>query len=406
MVAHLWIDLQQVLWSGLLITHEVYMNSRERLLTSLSHREPDHVPLDIGGSDVTGIHRDAYKHLAHYFGLNEDAPICEIVQQVALPEETMLRKLEVDTRPVFPLSPDNWVLSIKPSGRYKTFMDEWGVEWAMPKENGLYFDMVSHPLAKFTQVSELSSYIIPDPTNPGRFKGLRESVEKIIADTQAAIIMMPPYGGLFESGFWLRGYKQFLQDLAGNPKMAEAILDITLQFRLAYWAKALEEVGDLVDVVVEYDDLGSNTSLLISPQMYRRYLKPRHKQLYGFIKSHSHAYMFLHSCGAIYPLIPDFIEAGVDILNPIQVSATHMGDGKKLKLEFGKDITFWGGGVNTQSILPMGTTQEIKEEVRRRIGDFSPGGGFVFAAVHNIQPDVPPENIVAMLEAWKEYGKY
>jgi len=382
------------------------MNSRERVLISLSHREPDHVPLDIGGSDVTGIHRDAYKSLARYFGLNENPPICEIVQQVALPEEALLQKLEVDTRPVFPNGPDNWEFTLKQSERYKTFVDEWGVEWAMPKGNGLYFDMIAHPMAKFTQVSDLLRYKVPDPSNLGRFKGLRKSAEKIIANTQAAIVIMPPYGGMFETGFWLRGYKQFLLDLGNNPKMAEAILDITLQFRLAYWSKVLEEVGDLVDVAVEYDDLGSNTSLLISPQMYRKYLKPRHKELFGFIKNHTHASMFLHSCGAIYPLISDFIEAGVDILNPIQVSATNMGDGKKLKQEFGNDITFWGGGVNTQSILPRGTTKEIKEEVRRRIGDFAPGGGYVFAAVHNIQPDVPPESIVAMLEAWKEYGKY
>jgi uroporphyrinogen decarboxylase len=211
---------------------------------------------------------------------------------------------------------------------------------------------------------------------------------------------------MFESGFWLRGYKQFLVDLGSYPKMAEAILDLTMNFRLAYWTTALGEVGDLVDVVVEYDDLGSNSSLLISPQMYRKYLKPRHKELFGFIKSRSHAALFLHSCGAIYPLIPDFIEAGIDILNPVQVSASHMNDGKKLKQEFGRDITFWGGGVNTQSILPRGTTKEVKEEVRRRIGEFAPGGGYVFAAVHNIQPDVPPENIIAMLEAWKEHGKY
>jgi uroporphyrinogen decarboxylase len=332
--------------------------------------------------------------------------ICEIVQQVALPEESILQKMGVDTRPVFPNGPDNWQLTLNHSERYQTFKDEWGIEWAMPKENGLYFDMIAHPMAKFTQVGDISRYKPPDPSNPGRFAGLREKLENVIAATQAAIVIMPPYGGIFESGFWLRGYKQFLLDLGGNPKIAEAILDMTLHFRLTYWEKALEAVGDLIDVVVEYDDLGSNTSLLISPQMYRKYLKPRHRELFGFIKSHSHAHMFLHSCGAIYPLIPDFIDTGVDILNPIQVSAANMGDGKKLKQEYGKDLTFWGGGVNTQSILPRGSVQDIKEEVRRRIGDLAPGGGYVFAAVHNIQPDVPPESIVAMLEAWKEYGEY
>jgi uroporphyrinogen decarboxylase len=382
------------------------MNGRERLLTSLLHREPDHVPLDIGGSDVTGIHRDAYKRLAGYLGFDDTVSICEEIQQVALPREDLLQKLDVDTRAVFPKGPDNWEPSYKLSDRYQSFIDEWGVEWEMPRNNGLYFDMVGHPLANISQAADVSKFVVPDAANPGRFKGLRESVERIAADSQAAIVMMPPYGGMFESGFWLRGYKQFFIDLGGDPTMVNAVLDLTLQFRLAYWAQALEEVGDLVDVVVEYDDMGTNTSTLISPKMYRRYIKPRHKELFGFIKSHSHARMFFHSCGAIYPIIPDFIEEGVDILNPVQVSATNMRDGKKLKQEFGKDITFWGGGVDTQSILPRGSTQEIKEEVRRRIEEFSPGGGYVFAAVHNIQPDVPTESIVAMLEAWKEFGQY
>lgn len=381
------------------------MNSRERMLCTLSHREPDHVPLDIGGSDVTGIHRDMYKRLAHYFGINENVPICEIVQQVALPEEALLQKLEVDTRPIFPNAPDNWELIFKQSGQYTTFVDEWGVEWEMPREGGLYFDMIAHPLADINNPGELSKFKMPNPINLGRFKGLRETAKKINA-AGFAIMVMPPYGGVFESGFWLRGYKQFFLDLGGNPKMVEAILDMTLEFRLAYWAKLLEEIGDLVDVVVEYDDLGHTTNTLISPQMYRRYIKPRHKLLWGFIKSHSHAKIFLHSCGAISRLIPDFIEVGLDILNPIQLNAANMDDTKQLKQEFGEALTFWGGGVDTQKILPRGTPQEVKEEVRRRIDDFAPGGGYVFAAVHNIQPDVPPENIIAMVEAWKEYGKY
>lgn len=382
------------------------MNSRERVLCSLSHKEPDHVPLDIGGSDVTGIHRDAYKNLARYLKLNEDVPICEIFQQVALPEETLLQKMEVDVRPIFPNNPDNWEPNYKDSGRNNQIIDEWGVEWAMPKEGGLYFDMISHPLSNCMGVSDLAKYKRPDGANAGRFKGLRENRENISTCTNAAITMLPIYGGIFESAFWLRGFKQFYLDLGSNPDLVNAILDMTLQFRLEYWGKALEELGDLIDVVVEYDDLGHGTSSLISPQMYRQYLKPRHKELFHFIKSHSHAAIFLHSCGAIYKLIPDLIETGIDILNPIQLGAVNMGDTKKLKLEFGKDITFWGGGINSQTILPRGTPQEVKEEVRKRMEDLAPGGGFVFASVHNIQPDVPPENIIAMWEAWKEYGYY
>ena len=151
--------------------------------------------------------------------------------------------------------------------------------------------------------------------------------------------------------------------------MVEAILDKTLEFRLAYWARAFAELSDVVDVVVEYDDLGSGTSTLMSPSMYRKYLKPRHKQLYTIIKSHSHAAVFLHSCGAIHALIPDFIDAGIDILNPIQVSATNMGDGKKLKQEFGRDLVFWGGGINTQETaaerLPRGRERGGQEEDHR-----------------------------------------
>lgn len=385
--------------------HSFLMNSRDRVLRTLSHREPDRVPLDIGGSDVTGIHRDAYKKLARYFGFKEEAPICETIQQVALPEETLLEKLQVDVRPLVPNAPDSWQAEYSESERYISFIDEWGVGWSMPRQGGLYFDMVSHPLSTCNQPSDLSGFRIPPPADAGRFRGVRASGQAI-ARKQFAIMMMPPYGGMFESGFWLRGYKQFFLDLGRNPGMVEAILDLTLAFRLAYWARALEEVGDLVDVVVEYDDLGSTTSTLMSPSMYRKYLKPRHKQLFGFIKEHSHAAVFLHSCGAIYPLIRDFIEAGVDILNPIQVSASNMGDGARLKQEFGKDMVFWGGGINTQTTLPRGSPQEVLEEVRRRICDFAPGGGYVFAAVHNIQPDVPPENIAAMLEAWKLYGRY
>jgi uroporphyrinogen decarboxylase len=183
-------------------------------------------------------------------------------------------------------------------------------------------------------------------------------------------------------------------------------MDATLRFHLDFWAAALEEIGDLLDVAVEYDDLGWQSGLLISKEMYRRYVKPRHRELFSFIKEHSRPAVFLHSCGAVYDLIPDFIETGVDILNPVQVSAAGMDNTRQLKEEFGADLVFWGGGVDTQAILPRGSTDAVKEEVKRRIGDLAPGGGFVFAAVHNLQPDVPPENIAAMWEAWEEYGSY
>ena len=290
------------------------LNHRERILTTLSHKEPDHVPIDIGGSDVTGIHRDAYRHLARDLGMQEDVPICETFQQVALPDEALLKQFEVDVRPIYPNGPDNWELVLKDTEKYTTLIDEWGVKWAMPKAGGLYFDMVEHPLSGVKEASEIARINRPDGRNPGRFKNLRKYAEQIRSNTNAALIMVPVYGGIFESAFWLRGYQKFFEDLGGDPAMVEAVLDMTLEFRMEYWGRALEELGDLIDVVVEYDDLGHGKGLLISPKMYQRYLKPRHKQLFSFIKSHSRAAVFLHSCGAIRSVIPDLIEAGIDVL--------------------------------------------------------------------------------------------
>jgi len=361
--------------------------------------------LDIGGSDVTGIHRDAYRELARLLGLEEDAPVWHRVQQLALPSEEMLEKLEVDVRPLFPNPSDDWKLEVQNTGDRLTFRDEWGVEWAMPKEGGLYYDMIGHPLARVSGAAELADCPWPDGADPGRFKGLRDQAEDLVAKG-VATTLAPAYGGILESVSWLRGYENFYADLIRDPLLVEAILDATLQFHLDFWAGALKEVGDLLDVAVEYDDLGGQSALLMSPEMYRRYVKPRHKELFSFIKDHCRASVFLHSCGAVYELIPDFIEAGVDILNPVQVSAAGMGDTRKLKQEFGGELTFWGGGVDTQGVLPRGTPVEVREEVKRRIGDLAPGGGFVFAAVHNIQPDVPPGNVMAMWEAWKKYGSY
>jgi uroporphyrinogen decarboxylase len=381
------------------------MKSRERVLATLGHREPDHVPLDMGGSDVTGIHRDAYSSLARFLAIGGDAPLYHTVQQLALPSEEMLRQLKVDVRPLIAHPSDDWILKIEDTGEHQTFIDEWGVQWAMPKRGGLYYDMVGHPLSEVSDEGELADWRWPDGASKARFSGLRDQAERLVAGG-IAVTLAPAYGGILESAAWLRGYEDFYLDLVRAPGLAEMILDATLQFHLDFWGAALEEVGDLLDVAVEYDDLGWQSGLLISREMYQRYVKPRHKELFDFIKANSRAAVFLHSCGAVRELIPDFIESGVDILNPVQVSAAGMTDTRHLKEEYGDELVFWGGGVDTQKTLPRGTPAEVKDEVKRRIDDLAPDGGFVFAAVHNIQADVPPENIMAMWEAWSEYGSY
>ena len=382
------------------------MNGRERVLMALAHREPDHVPLDIGGSDCSGITKRAYGGLARYLGFPEEAPICERLQQLVTPSEEMLGRLRVDVRTVYPKPPSTFGFVLQDTGRYRAFTDEWGVEWAMPKENGLYYDMIGHPLEDVDDVAEVEAHSWPHGGDRGRIQGLRDEIKDLAERSDAVICLQPMYGGIFEAAGWLRGYDKFYLDLVWNPDLVDAMMDHTLRVRLEYWDLILSEVGDLVDVVCECDDLAGQTNLLISPAMYRQYVKPRHRQLFSFIGERTQAPLWFHSCGAIYDLIPDLLETGINILNPVQVNAANMGDTARLKREFGDALVFWGGGVDTQRVLPTGSPQEVSDEVRRRMDDLAPGGGFVFAAVHNIQADVPPENVMAMWEAWDRYGAY
>jgi uroporphyrinogen decarboxylase len=204
----------------------------------------------------------------------------------------------------------------------------------------------------------------------------------------------------------MRGMDNLLADLALDSPVGQAVLQKVFEQKMAYWEHALTEVADEIVVAAEADDLSSQTGMIMSPDMYRKHLKPLHGQLFSFIKSKApRVKLFFHSCGSVYDLIPDLIEIGVDILNPVQVSAAKM-DTARLKRHFGRDLVFWGGGVDTQRVLPLGTPQQVSDEVKRRIDDLAPGGGFVFAAVHCIQSDVPPQNIQAMWEALREFGAY
>ncbi len=385
------------------------MNSREWIIITLNHKEPDRVPLDIGGTDVTGITLGAYKGLLRYHGKSrKDIKFVDIVQQVAKVDEQMLEEFRIDTRGIFSQSSSSWQLKISDENNHTSFVDEWGIRWVMPKKYGRYYDMSSHPLSGEKTLEEIENYSWPDPGNDQRFKGVKDKLCQLRNSTSYALLHGGALGaGMFELALWLRGFEDFYCDLITNPGRACALLDKIVDLKIQYWGKALEEFGEYVDIVVEWDDLGAQETSLISPPMYKKYIKPRHRKLFSAIKKASpkRIYIFLHSCGSIYDLIPDLIEVGVDIINPVQVGAKKM-DPEVLKREFGKDIVFWGGGIDTQKTLPYGTKQQIIDEVKRRIEEFSPGGGFVFSAIHNIQPDVPPENIITMVETFHRYADY
>jgi uroporphyrinogen decarboxylase len=380
--------------------------SRRRVEVALNHQEPDRVPYDLGGTILTGIHHLAYRRLRRYLGLPEvEVEIEDPIQQLARVHEDVKQRLKVDVWGVNPAKARGVGGPAWSEGGYDKLVDEWGIEWWKPQVGGLYSDMRRHPLANLTKAAELAKVKFPDPLDPGRYEGMAQRANDLMNQQQVAYVLGRNAPGIFEIAIWLRGFAGFFSDMVANQPLAEALMDILCEIKMKYWARALELVGQNVMMISEADDLASQDRCLCSPALYRKLIKPRHTRLFSFIKQQAKVpvRIFYHSCGAIAPLLPDLIESGIDILNPVQVSAAGM-DTRELKRQFGRDLTFYGGGVDTQRILPHGTPGEVRAEVRRRIEDLAPGGGFIFNTVHNIQADVPPQNIVAMWETLQEYG--
>jgi len=277
--------------------------------------------------------------------------------------------------------------------------------WKMPK-GGLYFDLEKSPLSEDITEKDIDNFSWPDPKNPALLYGLEEKARKYHQQGNA-VILESLCAGLFEMCCRIRGYEQFYFDLTINPKLAHKLLDKFVELKIQFYKTASKKLGSYVQFIREGDDIAGQKALLISPQMYREFIKPRHKQLFEAQRQifPSPFYVFFHSDGAIYDIIPDFIEIGLDVLNPVQLTAKGM-NAERLKREYGKDLSFWGGGVNTQNILPRANPDEVKQNVKERIEYLAPGGGFIFCTVHNIQDDMPTENVLAMLEAFKALRNY
>ncbi|MGQ9589725.1 MAG: uroporphyrinogen decarboxylase family protein [Planctomycetota bacterium] len=382
------------------------MTPRERVLAALEHREPDRVPIDLGGNQ-TGIHRRAYERLLAHWGLEERVEILDLVQQLARPSETVLERLGADTRYVFAggaASFDAKVVRRERGGRvWDDFTDEFGVTWSMPEDAPNYFDITHSPLAGLS-LEEIRKHPFPRGDDPTRFEGLRERALRTRRETPYAVVSGIS-GVVYEICWYLRGLENLFLDMVERPEVLEAIIDRTLEFWLGWFRLFLDEAGDAVDVIMIGDDLTGQDGPLFSPRIYRSIVKPRQKALVQYIRSRTRAKIWYHSCGSIVAYIPDLIENGIDILNPVQVSARGM-DPAALKARFGDRLSFWGGAVDAQHVLPRAKPEEVRAHVRRNVEAFKPGGGYVFANVHNIQGDVPPENVVAMFEAAREFGTY
>lgn len=382
------------------------MTPRERVLAALNHEIPDRVPLDLGGNQ-TGIHKNAYQRLLAHLGITEEVCLMDAVQQLARPSEKVLQRLRVDTRYIAAGPASSWkggvVKTERDGRRWEELTDEFGVRWSMPEDAPYYMDITLHPLAEAT-LDEIQDYPWPRGDDPSRFAGLRERALTLRRETPYAVVSGIS-GVVYEICWYLRGLEQWFCDLINQPEFCEALLDQTLRFWMDWFRLFLDEVGDVVDVIMIGDDLAGQNGPLFSPALYRRLVKPRHKQLVQYIRSRTRAKIWYHTCGACLEYIPDLIDNGVDILNPVQVSARQM-DPVELKRRFGRRLAFWGGGVDAQHVLPRGTPEEVALNVRRNLQALMPGGGYVFNNVHNIQGEVPPENVLALFDTAYEHGFY
>jgi uroporphyrinogen decarboxylase len=402
------------------------MNHRERVLAALRHEEPDRIPIDLGGTCDSTIMAVSYQDLRQGLGLAPSMTrVVDIYQQTALIEDDVRQALGVDVAPIFS-APNEWrpgTLAdgspaelpakfrpqVQPDGS-RVVMDVEGHIIAKMPAGGPYFDPLYAPLADANNVKAIEAHMddivnYDTPSHLDRsYEALAEDARALRENTDYALVGF--FGGhLLQAGQVLRGWETFLMDLLVDKKFAHALLEKLLEAHLERFERYAATVGPYLDVLHFEEDLGMQDRPLMRPQVFREMIKPYMQRMFEFARSRCDAYILLHSDGAVAPFIPDFIEMGVDALNPVQISAAGMAP-EALKREFGQDIAFWGAGCDTQATLPFGTPEQVEEEVKRNIDILAPGGGFVFTSVHNVQTEVPAENTLAMFKTALEYGIY
>ncbi len=411
------------------------MKSRERILCAINHREPDRIPLDLGATPSSGISALAYRDLSKHLGLSHlKNRVYDVIQEIAQPEAELLDLFgvdAVDTGRHFNSSPDYWheleLIRGCPAFYPKWFnpVEQDDGSWLAPGETGEFIGKMPSGGTFFDQI--VFPYLDGYPENfrdlgndmprtiwggfgltpfdvaaePGFWKKLREKAADLRSVTDKALVLGVGCN-LFEWGTFLRRIDNFLTDLYLEPDNVHRLLDALMAKHMDFLGKVCESVGDIVDIIKFGDDLGTNTGPFMPVEIYRKFFRYRHKEMCDYVRKNSRAHTMLHCCGGIYELIPELIGAGFEILNPVQINAYGM-EPVRLKREFGDAITFWGGGCDTQRVLNMASPGKVKDHVKRNIDIFGRGGGFVFTTVHNILPDVPVENIIAMYEAFREF---
>jgi len=349
-----------------------------------------------------------YQTLKESLQVKQDDPIRVklLTAQFADIDPEIQEIIGADARGVQPNPSMAHPIEFTDEGEYISIVDEFGIYWRKPKEGGLYYDMCKFPLSGLED-EDIEKYSFPDSREPSRFEGLSERIDLLSSNGEYPIVFDNCMGnGIFQMGNHLMGYDNFLVAFSLEEKSADYVMDKILDMKMEFWDEVLTRFGDRIDIVKELDDLGTQLNMMISPDSYRERIQPRLKKLVHFIKKKSpHVKMMMHSCGSMSKAIPALIDAGVEILNPLQYTANDM-DPATLKKEYGKELTFWGGGIETQNIIPFGSAQDVEDECRRQMDILMPGGGFVFAQVHSLQWGVPLENVFSMWNTVKKYGRY
>lgn len=370
------------------------MTHRERVIAALEHREPDRLPMDLGTARFTGMVLGAYENLRASLGFGDPGAIVDRMQQVVAIDERILRHFDVDLRAISQGPPDA-VRDVDLDD--ETWRDEWGVVRRKPA-GCHYYELAGCPLAGEITAGDIVRFPWPDPLDPGRYRDLRAQALELRKTDYA--VMYNARFNLVHQTQYSRGFMDWFLDLAQNHGLFKALMDAVLEVMLEWNRLALEQVGDLIDVVVFGDDIGQQDRAVCSLPLYRQLIRPHQERIVESIRRYTKAKILYHSCGSVYRYIEDFIGMGIDALNPVQVTARNM-EPDRLKREFGGRIAFWGG-IDTHRVLPYGTPDSVAAEVRRMFQVMGGGGGYVLAAVHNIQPDVPPGNIVSMFEAGRD----
>ncbi|MBI5966713.1 MAG: hypothetical protein HY882_02480 [Deltaproteobacteria bacterium] len=376
------------------------LTSRERFTVALTHEEPDRVPIDLGSIASTIRTVEAYDRLKNHMGLAQNKKIRHFADEHIIPDEEMLQALHVDTFYLRMNVPKTW--QRVRLDRY-TALDEWGVPW-YKAPGSLYTFPASHPM-KTAETGEIEKFSWPDPNEPSRFEGLREKAKQLFERTDYALVADGITGvGVFDMTWHLRGMENIFLDMIIHPDFTEALFQRLTDYYVTVYRNYMQAVGDYIQMVIYYEDLSGQDGPLMSPELYRKLIKPCHWRIFQAIKEHTAAKICVHTCGSVYAFLDDYVELGVDVLNPVQVSARDM-DPYLLKQKYGSALSFHGG-IDTQRFLPRANPAQVKDEVRRMIGILGRGGGYLFTSCHSIQPDVPPENIVALFSSAFEHGRY